>query len=969
MSTQFFHKVIIFLLLILMLLFSDFICITNQRTVKASPQTLRVGYIDYANFIETEIDGSYSGYGVDYLNEISKKTGWKYDYVLDRWPNLLARLQSGDIDLIASAQYSEDRAATFDFSNTPIGKESTLLYTAANRSDIYYDDYPAMAGKRVGLLSDSYQNSTFFDYAAAHGFGFIPVYYPSDAEMMEALNDGAVDLLVTGSLSFHQELKLVGQFGSDPFYFMTQKNNQAILDPLNAAMATIQSEKPYFESNLYKKYYKALSNSTTPSFTREEAEYIQTAPVLKIGVIPNYAPMSQYANGLFSGINIDFANAIQKKSGLFFEYLPLAIGERPIEALDSKKCDLIVGANRTEKYLQNPAYILTDSYLNINSVSVGRTGETVDCNDDLTAAILRSYQSLEIYLATHRPNYKILYCDNPGDAMDAVKSGKADITLMNNYMADYILQNPHYDGLSVNTALSYNEEPAIISRNDADATLISVLNKSINSFSTAESEEIIIANTIAHSYDYSFTDTLYKYRSAWFFILFSIALAAFFFYLFKQRTQQTRLLQEESENLRHRAECDALTGLYNKETFYAKTAELIHQHPDQLFCIITLDIERFKIINDLYGIAAGDVLLQKLGRFIEGNAPGQPFITSRLDSDNFAICCLWEEKKLPDFRQHLRDFLKHYPLNFNITSRCGLYFIQDRDTPVHLMCDRANMAAEKVRGSELSHLAFYDDAQRDSLLQEQWILNEMEHALASGQFCVYFQPKYQAKSGQITGSEALVRWIHPEKGIISPGAFVPSFEKSGFIVKLDRFVWTETCRKLQEWQQTGKALYPVSVNMSRMNLYNDDICQVFKDLTTSFNISPELLQIEVTETAYMENPQSLIRTMRQLKNSGFTILMDDFGSGYSSLNILKDLPVDVLKIDMRFIRDLEDNPRSEPILKSIVQMTKNLGLLVIVEGVETKAQLDFLIAIDADEIQGFYFSRPLPVKEFEALLC
>ena len=250
-------------------------------------------------------------------------------------------------------------------------------------------------------------------------------------------------------------------------------------------------------------------------------------------------------------------------------------------------------------------------------------------------------------------------------------------------------------------------------------------------------------------------------------------------------------------------------------------------------------------------------------------------------------------------------------------------------------------------------------------MEQQEIVDEMDIALETGQFKVYLQPQYNIKEKRVIGAEALVRWIHPEKGMISPGKFIPVFEHNGFVTKLDSYIWEQVCQVLHRWKKQYNVELPISVNVSRTDVFNTDWEEVFQNLVTKYNIPPSLLHLEITETAYMDNQQELISAGEKLRDMGFTIAMDDFGSGYSSLNMLKDVPVDILKLDMRFLYSDKNSTNTGNILKAMVNMADWMSLSVIAEGVEQQEQADFLGSIGCEIIQGYLYGKPMPVEEFE----
>ena len=254
------------------------------------------------------------------------------------------------------------------------------------------------------------------------------------------------------------------------------------------------------------------------------------------------------------------------------------------------------------------------------------------------------------------------------------------------------------------------------------------------------------------------------------------------------------------------------------------------------------------------------------------------------------------------------------------------------------------------------------------MIEEQLITGNMEAALLENQFTIYLQPIFNPVKNTVVSAEALVRWFHPVHGMVSPGKFIPVFERNGFIVRLDRFVWEEACRLQRKLLDAGKPIVPISVNLSRLNFYSPDLPDFLSGLLKKYELKPWMLKLEVTESAYTDNQQQLLAMIATFKELGFPILMDDFGSGYSSLNMLKDMPLDTLKVDMAFIRELEKSDRVAVILKFIVELATALGMDVVIEGVETQAQVDYVKSLGDVAIQGYFFSRPLPIPDYETLL-
>ena len=412
---------------------------------------------------------------------------------------------------------------------------------------------------------------------------------------------------------------------------------------------------------------------------------------------------------------------------------------------------------------------------------------------------------------------------------------------------------------------------------------------------------------------------------------------------------------------------DELTGIYNKQAFYAKTKEMLLDNPDKNFDLLRINIERFKVLNDLFGESTGDKLLRYIGKFLkEINLP--LCVSGRLYADNFVVCYeagKGDSRRMINTLQMVAD---SFAINNRTILSFGLYRIDDKTLPVSVMCDRANMALWKAKGNFKNPYCEYDEKMRQQVLKEQKIINAMEMAIQNKEFTLYLQPKYNIETGIIIGAEALVRWISLENGFISPGDFIPVFENNGFVYEVDKFIWEESCRYLRKWLDEGLEVHPISVNVSRIDLYDPKLVQHLVDLREKYQLPSQYLELEITESAYTEDPEQIITITRQLREAGFVILMDDFGTGYSSLNMLKDIQIDVLKLDMGFLKSSDYSAKGGNILTAILKMAESLKMQTIAEGVETKEQVEFLKSIGCKYVQGFYYSKPLPVDEFEKLI-
>ena len=432
------------------------------------------------------------------------------------------------------------------------------------------------------------------------------------------------------------------------------------------------------------------------------------------------------------------------------------------------------------------------------------------------------------------------------------------------------------------------------------------------------------------------------------------------FFTLRDRTEEIEKFKEEHYRLSH----DKLTGLFNREYFFEAVEKVLAANPDVEYTMVCSNIKGFKLYNDLFGEKKGDEVLKMEAELLMQNA-GDNTVYGRISGDEFAILV---PTKLftPDIFIHNINLLKErfnssqYQMHIYI----GIYEIHDKTEPVSVMCDKAKLAIESHRGDYNAVVTSYDKKLLAKSLYERKIVGEFDRALERDEFCMFLQPQI-ASDGRVLGAEALVRWQHPERGLVFPGDFIGVFEKTGLIYRLDRYMWEQAAKKLREWKDTGKEDMHISVNISAKDFYHMDIYRELTGLVEKYDIAPENLKLEITETALMTEMKNQADLLGRLREFGFRIEIDDFGSGYSSLNMLKSIDVDIVKIDMGFLDKTERLERGESILNSIILLIKNLGMGVITEGVETREQVDSLLGMGCNMFQGYYFAKPMTIEMFE----
>lgn len=404
---------------------------------------------------------------------------------------------------------------------------------------------------------------------------------------------------------------------------------------------------------------------------------------------------------------------------------------------------------------------------------------------------------------------------------------------------------------------------------------------------------------------------------------------------------------------------DRAPQIYSQEI-----SDMMARHPDEEIAFIQFDVERFKLINEKYGVEEGDELLafltQTLGLICSEE---QPYC--RLTADVFMVVTTFNsDQQLLDFIHKIESMLSGFhDMDYRLIF--GVAIAEDRTLHTRRHGDNASIARQSVKGSALNNIGFFNGRMKNELQKKQIIEEDMKTALVDNQFVMFLQPKYSISTGKIIGAEALARWIHPQKGMISPADFVPVFEENGFILKLDQIIWESACRKISDWINKGVTPVPISVNISREYIHSFDVVDYLLNLVKKYDVPIKLLELEITETT---DALGVSDVVQQMKDAGFTMLMDDFGSGYSSLNMLKTTQFDVLKIDREFLSRFMESGRGRKIISHTISMSQDIGLDIIAEGVETKEQAQFLHDCGCDAAQGFYYSKPIPQEDFDKLL-
>lgn len=428
-------------------------------------------------------------------------------------------------------------------------------------------------------------------------------------------------------------------------------------------------------------------------------------------------------------------------------------------------------------------------------------------------------------------------------------------------------------------------------------------------------------------------------------------------------------MRRTAELLTDQAGRDKLTGALNLERFCTDAEKIMNEHPQLEFAVLYIDFDNFKYINDVFGYDMGDRILKEYTKMMRDSL-GENELFARSVADCFVALRCYENKEqmLQKQKETDNEFLSTevLPDKHNMRVACGICCAEDvvEELDIQDLIDRANYAKKTIKNVAGEYYALYNESIRRKMFKEIKISDSMESALANREFLVYLQPKVTPADGIIRAAEALVRWKNPEGGFHMPGEFIPVFEKNHTIALLDRYMFEEVCRFLHDRLKQGKRVVPVSVNVSKIRFYTPGFVESYTEIKNRYDIPDNMLEIEFTETVACENPQYMLDIVKELHDNGFLCSLDDFGSGYSSLGMLKDISIDVLKLDALFFRNTTELKKAEIIIEGLLQMIRRLDIYTVAEGIESAEQVEMLKEGGCDLIQGFYFYRPMPAEEF-----
>ena len=934
------------------------LCVHAQETKK----TVRVGWYESA-FNTTDQFGRRSGYAYEYQQKVAAYTGWQYEYVTGSWSTLLQMLIDGEIDMLSDVSHTPEREGQMLFPSLSMGTEEYYLFVVPGNREITLDDYDSLNGKRVGVNRGSIQKSFFQQWIQRHGVDVqIEELTCSEEESIHLLESGALDAYVTvDSFATPENVTPVFKIGSSEFYFAIRKNRPDLLRDLNKALSRIQDENRYYNQELFERYFRNMG--ANGFLSPEEVDWLGDHGKIRVGYQDNYLAFCarDKQTGELTGALKDYlayASDCLPNAHLEFEATAYPTAFAAMEALTGGEVDCVFPANLTSYDGEQMGTLITPPLTRSDIYAVVRLSDRglFSRKEHVIVAVNEGNPNYDAFLIDHFPNWRKVYYPTTQDCLRAVANRVADCVLISHFRYNNIsrlCEKYHLGTLSTGVGLDYGFAVAA-----GSTELYSLLSK-LSSYVPASTLNAAMSYYITEDAKLTLTDFVMDNLAL---VMGATLLILLVIFALLMRSMHA---EKRARALISATETDDLTGLYNRKYFFQYADRLYREHPDQKMDAFVLNIEQFHSVNALSGRGFGDQVLCELGSGIQEVARELGGIGGRFEADRFDLYCRHSDQYEAIF-ERLQARLDAIASNASLRLRMGVMPWQAGLEPVQLF-DRARTACSMARGHYKNHLIVFDDGVSKREMYEQRLLNDLRGALEKYEFDVYYQPKFDIQSDppRLVSAEALIRWNHPKLGMIPPGDFITLFERNGTIGEVDKYVWAQAARQVARWREEYGVTVPVSINLSRVDVFDPTLEDTLDEILKYNDLDHDELKLEVTESAYTENAEQVIQVVQRLHAKGYRIEMDDFGIGYSSLNMLSSMPIDVLKMDRAFIMNIEHEQKDIQMVALIIGIARNLKIPVIAEGVETEAQLRLLRDLGCDLVQGFYFSRPLHSKDFE----
>lgn len=940
--------------------------VTEERKIK-------VGWFESEGYYEKDQNGNLIGFGMDYLNAIASYTDWEYEFIEGTREECLAMLQSGDVDIMSPIRIDME-LENARMSNEVIGESCGYIYKLGNNFRISYEEYDKLNRAIIGIEKGSGIEKEVKSYCEKHGFEFYDmVFFDTVDEMKKELANKKIDVIALDSYVNIDNLKVIGRFSNGRVTFAA--SDIGIWAELNQAIESIKLDNPEFTEDLMKRYFSESSQHNL-EYSEEEKIYLSIGRKYDVALSTEQYPISYRTTEESGqkGIAVDVLKTLEYYSGITFNIIYVESYAEAEALLQSGEVDMIGGNivgkqdinNMSEEFNlddKGERKEYTAEFCDMEMAFIGRKGTNMEYS--LKIAVPPYMHKCISELQIMYPRYDFVVFNSDDECLEAILNHKVDAAVQSDLKINELIIYDKYKELQNLKFIPANYAAAFTIYID-DPVMVNILNKTLNGI-TDTSLATIVNNNIQHIavQQMSLMEFISQYKG--YFILSVVLLVAI-----NAAGLGYRKYKEEKKN-KEKAYRDSVANISSMEKFRIDAEPILSSDNKLHYYLISIDVDQFKLINDLFGYEEGDRVIAYLAKVMQ-DALGKESFISRSNADRFVI--LKKAEQLSEVEQYLRQIfdtveadIERVSGDYRLILKAGVYKIIEEDYVLSSIIDKASMAKANMEVGHESCFGLYSEAMRQKAIDEKKMENDMERALETGQFKVYLQPQVDLKTKKIVSAEALVRWIDSEKGIVPPFKFIPLFEKNGFICKVDYYVWEEVIKMLARWREDQQIMVPISINLSRVDIQKMGMIEDLMTLFEKYSVESKWVKAELTESVCLENDKIIMDKMEILKSHGLKIAIDDFGSGYSSLHMLKEMPIDILKIDKSFLDYTgEMQEKDEILIRDVVELGKHMHMQIITEGVETLEQSIFLEGIGCDIAQGYYYGRPMPIEEFELAL-
>lgn len=933
-------------------------------------QKLRVGYIPVSDFIEQDALGNYSGYVYEYMQNIALYGGWDFEYIPGTWQECMQRLKEGTIDLLPGAILTANRQQDMIFSRLPISYTYMQLALRHGTQDL---DQAATQKKtlQLGVIDKEYDTPYLARLAASENFAYQKEIFPSKKNMLDAFEQDRIDGFVTDMMN-HASQPVAANFDIEPSYLVTQKENTDLMNAVDLAMEQLALANPQLQAYLFNKYYTKRERALTLSHT--ERTYLQQKGKLVL-VTERGRPYYYWEDGVPQGIFSQFAKELSKDLGIEIEILSVATRAEALEKLASGAADFMPDIYTDYNWAEQQGLYLTAAYRQLSYAAVTR--RLGNLPEHPRVACEKNQLYVEKHLVKLYSRDQLYYYDTAEACLEAVRKGEADLTYVCAEDTVYsIWKGKYYDLMSSSTGdFSYDISFGISKQ--ADLRLLYILNKEIGHMDVEKNNQLTTTALFKMSNERSLLALVYDYPLHILVVCFFVAvlIIGWLLYWLRLRKQHVRHVQKLAYQ-------DFATELPNLRCFERSVQmelqkkEIQQAIQEGRLAIVIFTIRRMHMLIEAYGRTP---LLQALKNLVEKGICEKNWLRAvgvRSDvGQMITLYCSPNGKSVEKYVQHAIAAYNFANIEGQMVSlhlTAGIRYFPTTAISVRQLINDVDLVCREMDTSG-ENLRVFDNTLKNKIEREEKIERYMNMALIKKEFETWYQPKYDLRNHTCSGAEILVRWKNAEMGFLMPSNFIDIFERNGFILKLDFYMLHAACAMQRARLDAGLPIVPISVNQSRLHMSESDYLSKMHEIVLQYALPKGSIELEVTETAFVDMEQGKFRQetfqiLAKLHKMGFSISMDDFGSGYSSLMLLNALPMDVMKIDRSLLDASIDSLRTQEILGHIIDLGKKLHMQVICEGIETKEQERLLLANECLYGQGYLYSKPLPLTEFEIFL-